>query len=69
MVLFFLFSFACYPRDLNEIRCPFSGYLVISHIPWFYRVSNNVPDGVVLWSPEFGNSGAKKDGLLDSTHR
>ena len=66
---FFLFSFACYPLNLNEVRCPFSGYLVISHILWFYRVLNNVLDGVVHWSPEFGNSGAKKGRLLDSAKK
>jgi len=31
----------------------------------FYRASDNVLDGWILWSPEFGISGVKKGGLLD----
>jgi hypothetical protein len=55
------------PARRSEVKAvsnpPTTAYLVISHIPWFYRVSNDVLDGVILWSPEFGNSGAKKGGL------
>jgi hypothetical protein len=31
----------------------------------FYRASDNVLDGGILWSPEFGSGGVKKGGLLD----
>ncbi|KAF8243921.1 hypothetical protein K440DRAFT_663821 [Wilcoxina mikolae CBS 423.85] len=31
----------------------------------FYRASDNILDGGMLWSPEFGDSGVKKGGSLD----
>jgi len=31
----------------------------------FYRASENIFDGGILWSPEFGDSGVKKGGALD----
>ena len=58
MVLFSSFLLLATPLDLNEVRLllRLSGYLAHSMV---LRVSNNVLDGVVPWSPEFGNSGAK----------
>lgn len=31
----------------------------------FYRASDNILQGAVLWSPEFGNGGVKQGGSLD----